>query len=129
MIREKEMRDTEFRDNMYTLGRISEVNNYLEKAASGLAELQLYYIKELGGESAGKLSGKRVIKDFLAPTSNKRDKLLTTEEATKYLGISKPTYLKYITKDKTINAVRVGRGWKVFKSELDRFLKGDGRKY
>ena len=51
-----------------------------------------------------------------------KDAVLTTEEAVRYLKISKPTYLKYIRLGK-IKAVKAGRGWKVHQSELHRFLK------
>ena len=47
--------------------------------------------------------------------------ILTTEEACKYLKISRPTYLKYIATGR-IKAKKIGRGWKVLKSELERFL-------
>jgi excisionase family DNA binding protein len=52
------------------------------------------------------------------------DFVLTTQEACDYLRISRPTYLKYLYIGR-IRAVKLGRGWKVLKSELDRFLKGD----
>ncbi len=52
------------------------------------------------------------------------DFVLTTQEACGYLRISRPTYLKYLYVGK-IRAVKLGRGWKVLKSELDRFLKGE----
>jgi excisionase family DNA binding protein len=51
------------------------------------------------------------------------DSVLTTEEACEYLRISRPTYLKYLWEDR-IHAVKAGKGWKVLKSELYRFLKG-----
>jgi len=51
---------------------------------------------------------------------------LTTDEAIKYLKISKPTYLKYIHLGK-IRAIKAGNGWRVLQSELNRFLKGDER--
>jgi excisionase family DNA binding protein len=51
--------------------------------------------------------------------------VLTTEEACHYLRISRPTYLKYIYMGR-IKGAKAGRGWKVLKSELDRFLKGEG---
>ncbi len=54
----------------------------------------------------------------------KEKDVLTTEEACNYLRISRPTYLKYIYLGK-IKGVKAGRGWKVLKSELDRFLKGE----
>jgi excisionase family DNA binding protein len=49
--------------------------------------------------------------------------VMTTQEACNYLRISRPTYLKYIYIGK-IKGAKVGKGWKVLKSELDRFLKG-----
>jgi len=51
-----------------------------------------------------------------------KDEVLTTEEALKYLKISKPTYLKYIHLGK-IKAIKAGNGWRVHLSELHRFLK------
>ena len=50
--------------------------------------------------------------------------VLTTLEACQYLRISRPTYLKYVYEGK-IRAKKVGKGWKVLKSELDRFLRGE----
>ncbi len=50
--------------------------------------------------------------------------VLTTQEACHYLRISRPTYLKYLYIGK-IKGAKAGRGWKVLKSELDRFLKGE----
>lgn len=52
------------------------------------------------------------------------DMVLTTEEACHYLRISRPTYLKYLYHGK-IRGAKAGKGWKVLKSELERFLKGD----
>ena len=51
-----------------------------------------------------------------------QDVVLTTQEAIKYLRISKPTFLKYIHLGR-INAVKAGNGWRIHKSELHRFLK------
>jgi len=53
----------------------------------------------------------------------KKDEVLTTNEAIRYLKISKPTYLKCIHLGK-IRAVKVGNGWRILQSELYRFLKG-----
>ncbi|CAB1078182.1 hypothetical protein D1AOALGA4SA_5944 [Olavius algarvensis Delta 1 endosymbiont] len=50
--------------------------------------------------------------------------ILNTQEACLYLKISRPTYLKYIATGK-IRAQKIGRGWRVFKEELDRFVRGD----
>jgi excisionase family DNA binding protein len=56
-----------------------------------------------------------------------KDEVLTTDEATRYLKISKPTYFKCIRVGK-INAIKVGSGWRVLQSELNKFLKsGKGR--
>ncbi len=52
------------------------------------------------------------------------DLVLTTQEACTYLRISRPTYLKYLYLGR-IKGAKAGKGWKVLKSELDRFLKGD----
>lgn len=52
------------------------------------------------------------------------DTVLTTQEACHYLRISRPTYLKYLYGGR-IRGTKAGKGWKVLKSELDRFLKGE----
>jgi len=54
----------------------------------------------------------------------REDVVLTTQEACHYLRISRPTYLKYLYGGK-IRGAKVGKGWKVLKSELDRFLQGE----
>ncbi len=54
----------------------------------------------------------------------KHDVVLTTDEAMRYLKISKPTLLKHVRLRK-IKAIKVGRGWRFLQSELYRFLKGD----
>ena len=51
------------------------------------------------------------------------DQVLTTKESCAYLRITKPTYFKYIREGR-INAIKAGKGWKVLKSELERFLRG-----
>jgi excisionase family DNA binding protein len=56
--------------------------------------------------------------------NDKEDAVLTTQEACNYLRISRPTYLKYIYLGR-IKGAKAGKGWKVLKSELDRFLKGE----
>jgi excisionase family DNA binding protein len=52
------------------------------------------------------------------------DRVLTTNESCFYLRITKPTFFKYIREGR-IRAIKAGKGWKVLKSELDRFLRGD----
>ena len=52
------------------------------------------------------------------------DLILNTKAACLYLKISRPTFLKYIAAGK-IKAQKIGNGWKVFKSELDRFVRGE----
>lgn len=52
------------------------------------------------------------------------DKVLTTKEACKYLQISKPTYLNLV-RNKKIRAAKAGKNWRVLRSELDRFLRGE----
>jgi excisionase family DNA binding protein len=52
-----------------------------------------------------------------------RDLVLTIDEATQYLRISKPTFLKYIRVGR-IRAIKAGKGWRILHSELYRFVKG-----
>jgi excisionase family DNA binding protein len=56
--------------------------------------------------------------------SEKQDVVLTTQEACNYLRISRPTYLRYLYIGR-IKGAKAGKGWKVLKSELDRFLRGE----
>ena len=53
-----------------------------------------------------------------------KDVVLTTDEAIKYLKISKPTFLKYIRLGR-IKAIKAGKGWRILQSELTRFLRGE----
>jgi excisionase family DNA binding protein len=48
--------------------------------------------------------------------------VLTTKEACQYLRISRPTFMKFIHLG-LIRAVKVGTGWKILQSELDRFFE------
>jgi excisionase family DNA binding protein len=48
-------------------------------------------------------------------------RVLNTSEACRYLRISRPTFLKYIAAGK-IRAQKIGRGWKVLETELERYL-------
>ena len=52
------------------------------------------------------------------------NEVFTTDEAIRYLKISKPTFLKYIREGR-IRAIKAGNGWRVLQSELYRFLRGD----
>lgn len=56
-------------------------------------------------------------------TPNDND-VMTTQEACQYLRISRPTFLKYLS-DGRIKGAKAGKGWKVLRSELERFLKGE----
>ncbi len=58
--------------------------------------------------------------------NDEEDTVVITQEACAYLRISRPTYVKYLVTGK-IKGTRAGRGWKVLKSELDQFLKGEYR--
>ena len=53
-----------------------------------------------------------------------RDTVLTTEEASQYLNVSKATFLKYIHMGR-IRAIKAGKGWRVLESELNRLLRGE----
>ncbi len=50
------------------------------------------------------------------------DVVLITREACDYLRISRPTYVKYLQLGR-IKGTKAGKGWRVLKTELDRFLK------
>jgi excisionase family DNA binding protein len=52
------------------------------------------------------------------------DTVLITQEACDYLRISRPTYMKYLQLGR-IKGTKAGKGWRVLKTELDRFLKGE----
>ena len=51
------------------------------------------------------------------------ESVLTTDEAIEYLKISRPTFLKYVRLGR-IRAIKAGKGWRVLRSELYRFLRG-----
>ena len=59
-----------------------------------------------------------------AMLNEREDVVLTTREACGYLRISRPTYLKYLYAGR-IKGTKAGKGWKVLKSELYQFLKGE----
>ena len=54
----------------------------------------------------------------------RKDIVFTTNGATEYLRISRPTFLKYVHQGR-IKAIKVGRGWRILQSELNRFLCGE----
>jgi len=56
--------------------------------------------------------------------NEREDGVLTAREACDYLRISRPTYAKYLHTGR-IRGAKAGKGWKVLKSELDRFLRGE----
>jgi excisionase family DNA binding protein len=56
--------------------------------------------------------------------NEKESPVLITREACDYLRISRPTYIKYLSAGR-IKATKAGNGWRVLKSELDRFLKAE----
>ena len=70
------------------------------------------------------ITSKSENEEVKAMLSEKEDTVLITQEACDYLRISRPTYLKYLNTGR-IKGTKAGRGWRVLKSELDRFLKGD----
>ncbi len=56
--------------------------------------------------------------------NEREDAVLITQEACEYLRISRPTYVKYLHTGR-IKGVRIGKGYRALKSELDRFLQGE----
>ena len=55
--------------------------------------------------------------------NEREDAVLITQEACDYLRISRPTFVKYLHAGR-IKGTKVGKGWRVLKSELDRFIEG-----
>lgn len=55
------------------------------------------------------------------------DKVMTTEEACEYLRTTKTTLFKMVRKG-VIPSARVGNSFRFLKSELEDFLRGNGRK-
>ena len=53
----------------------------------------------------------------------RQNEVLTTQEVCRYLRISRPTYLKLVYTNQ-IKARKVGKGWKVLRSEVEAYLKG-----
>jgi len=53
-----------------------------------------------------------------------QDIVLTTNEASEYLRISRPTFLKYVHQGR-IKAIKAGKGWRILQSELNRFMSGE----
>ena len=80
-------------------------------------------MKVVGIENASK-SCKLQNEGWETMLNEKESTVLITKEACEYLRISRPTYVKYLHKGK-IKGTKAGKGWRVLKSELDRFLKGD----
>ncbi|MEW6379194.1 MAG: helix-turn-helix domain-containing protein [bacterium] len=53
------------------------------------------------------------------------DKVLTTKQAAQYLQTSLTTIFKMI-REGELKARKVGRGYRFLRSELEKFLRGDG---
>ncbi len=54
------------------------------------------------------------------------EKLLTTQEVADHLGLTRRTIYTYIQK-KTLPAVKIGKEWRVKKTELEAFInRGSG---
>ncbi len=66
-------------------------------------------------------------KGVKAMQNERKDAVLITQEACDYLRISRPTYMKCLYTGR-IKGVRIGKGWRVLKSELDRFLQENNAK-
>ncbi len=84
---------------------------------------RLNEVKLVGTENAAKQC-KVYDKDGETMLDEKESTVLITQEACEYLRISRPTYVKCLVTGR-IKGTKVGKGWKVLKSELDRFIKGD----
>lgn len=53
---------------------------------------------------------------------NRKNEVLTTQDACEYLKISRPTFLKLVH-TRQIKARKVGKGWRLLKSELEAYLR------
>ncbi len=54
------------------------------------------------------------------------EKLLTTQEVADYLGLTRRTIYTYI-ESKTLPAVKIGKEWRIKKTELEAFInRGSG---
>ena len=53
------------------------------------------------------------------------NEVFTTREACQFLKISRPTFLKLIYTNQ-IRAKKLGRGWKLLKSELETYMSRGG---
>ena len=60
--------------------------------------------------------------EVTAMLNDKDGPVLITREACDFLKISRPTYVKYLNAGR-IKGTKAGKGWRVLKSELERFLK------
>ncbi len=80
-------------------------------------------MKTVGMEDAIKYR-KLHVEGWEAMLNDEESSVLITKEACAYLRISRPTYQKYLVMGR-IRGIKAGKGWKVLKSELDRFLQGD----
>lgn len=54
----------------------------------------------------------------------RENEVLTTMEVCKYLRISRPTFLKLVYSNQ-IKARKIGKGWKVMRSEIEGYLRGN----
>lgn len=49
--------------------------------------------------------------------------VFNAREACQYMGVSRPTLIRLIAGGK-IRAQKIGRGWRILRAEIDRFLRG-----
>jgi excisionase family DNA binding protein len=54
----------------------------------------------------------------------KQPQVLTTQEACQYLRISRPTFLRLVYTNQ-IRAKKVGKGWRVLRSEIETYMRGE----
>jgi excisionase family DNA binding protein len=54
----------------------------------------------------------------------KQPQVLTTQEACQYLRISRPTFLRLVYTNQ-IRAKKVGKGWRVLRSEIETYIRGE----
>ena len=125
----KSMSNKEFEKNVKQLAYLQAEMQHAKVLEDHLAGHWLSIIAEMGDEFKKRgiatplpegydLHDTKSISKYGEPEA-----VLTTEEARKYLRISRPTFSKYIQEGR-INARIVGKGYKILQSELDKFLRG-----
>ena len=128
----KRMSDKEFSEKAEKFVNVVKMAESLDGTRKYLAQLGLSYVTDLDGELRRRCINnplKKYRHEGLASTANQYhdidDEVLTTKEACAYLKISRPTYMNNYVYTGKISATKIGKGWKVYRSELNRLMKSE----